>query len=118
MLAFLTVGSTRFDALVQSVLSSPVLSSLRAKGYTRLTVQCGDSNFELASSIPNSRNYLEKDGVSIELWKFKPSLQEEYERADLVIGHAGMPCTKCHQVVAEDIQDLGLFSTYSDLRNQ
>jgi beta-1,4-N-acetylglucosaminyltransferase len=35
--------------------------------------------------------HIEKDGISIEIWKFKPSLQEEYERADLVISHAGMP---------------------------
>jgi beta-1,4-N-acetylglucosaminyltransferase len=91
MLAFVTVGSTSFDSLVQSVLSSPVLLSLRAKGYTSLSVQCGDSNFELASSISHSRNWsLERDGIRVELWKFKPSLQEEYERADLVISHAGM----------------------------
>lgn len=25
----------------------------------------------------------------VKLWKFKPSLEEEYERADLVISHAG-----------------------------
>jgi beta-1,4-N-acetylglucosaminyltransferase len=86
MHAFVTVGSTSFDSLVQSVLSSSVLFTLRNKGYTSLAVQCGDSNFELAS-ITHS---LERDGIGVELWKFKPSLQEEYERADLVISHAGM----------------------------
>ena len=92
MLAFVTVGSTRFDSLVQTVLSSPVLTSLHAKGYSCLTVQCGDSKFELTGSISDPRSWsFQRNGVSVELWKFKPSLQEEYERADLVISHAGIP---------------------------
>ena len=92
MHAFVTVGSTSFDSLVQSVISSQVLFSLRVKGYSRLSIQCGDSNFELASFISHSPDWsLERNGISIELWKFKPSLREEYERADLVISHAGMP---------------------------
>jgi len=102
LLAFVTVGSTRFDSLVQSALSSPVLFSLSVKGYTRLAIQCGDSSFELASTITHSRNWsFEREGISVELWKFKPSLQEEYERADLVISHAGMPRNKKSQVVAK-----------------
>ncbi|KAG5639528.1 hypothetical protein H0H81_000673 [Sphagnurus paluster] len=91
MLAFVTVGSTRFDSLVQSVLEPSVLASLRRKGYTKLVVQCGNSSFELERSLAfGARNLtLERDGVAIELWKFKPTLQEEYESADLVISHAG-----------------------------
>ncbi|KAG6919934.1 hypothetical protein DXG01_013283 [Tephrocybe rancida] len=90
MLAFATVGSTRFDSLVQSILSLPVLSALRLKGYTQVVVQCGNSSFELASSISSGRELtVEKDGVEIELWKFKPTLQDDYEKADLVISHAG-----------------------------
>lgn len=90
MLAFVTVGSTRFDSLVQSVLSPPILSTLRLKGYTKLVVQCGNSNFELASSISGERSLaVEREGVDIELWKFKPTLQKEYETADLVISHGG-----------------------------
>ncbi|KAF8061584.1 glycosyltransferase family 1 protein [Lyophyllum atratum] len=90
MLAFVTVGSTRFDSLVESVLSSPVLSSLRLKGYTQLVVQCGNSSFELASSVKSEGSLgMEREGVAIELWKFKPTLEKEYGDADLVISHAG-----------------------------
>ncbi|THU86438.1 glycosyl transferase [Dendrothele bispora CBS 962.96] len=90
MLAFVTVGSTRFDSLVDRVLSEEVLASLRGRGYTKLVVQCGNSAFGHANLLQQETElHLEKDGVSIELWKFKPSLQEEYERADLVISHAG-----------------------------
>jgi beta-1,4-N-acetylglucosaminyltransferase len=90
MRAFVTVGSTKFDALVQTVLSKPILGCLRQKGYTHLTVQCGKSDFDWAASGGSSGTTLEVHGVQIEIWHFKPSLQAEYERADLVISHAGM----------------------------
>ncbi|KAG6881975.1 hypothetical protein C0992_013029 [Termitomyces sp. T32_za158] len=90
MLAFVTVGSTQFDALVQAILSPAVLSALRRKNYNQLIVQCGNSNFELASSINGGGQFsVEREGINIELWKFKPTLQREYEKADLVISHAG-----------------------------
>ncbi|KAG6821066.1 hypothetical protein H0H93_007225 [Arthromyces matolae] len=90
MLAFVTVGSTQFDALVQATLSPTVLSTLRRKDYTRLIVQCGNSNFELASAISEGQKLvIEREGVDIELWKFKSTLQDVYEKADLIISHAG-----------------------------
>ncbi|KAH0584356.1 UDP-N-acetylglucosamine transferase subunit alg13 [Termitomyces sp. J132] len=89
MLVFATVGSTQFDSLVQAILSPSVLSTLRRKGYHQLVVQCGNSNFESASSISGGQLNIEKEGIDIELWKFKPTLQNEYEKADLVISHAG-----------------------------
>jgi beta-1,4-N-acetylglucosaminyltransferase len=90
MSAFVTVGSTQFDSLVQTVLSEPVLRSLRQRGYCNLVVQCGNSNFDMAKSIGDSVLRLQAEGVDIEIWKFKPSLIPEYHRADLVISHAGM----------------------------
>lgn len=93
MLAFLTVGSTKFDSLVQAALSKAVLNSLIQKGYTELIIQCGNSDFELASSTTGSHQEVlnvVQNGVNITLWKFKPSLEKEYARADIVISHAGM----------------------------
>ena len=90
MHAFVTVGSTRFDTLVQAIFMEDVLSSLCRKGYTRLVVQCGNSTFELASAIKNGNTHrTNRAGVDIEFWSYKPSLQEDYEKADLVISHAG-----------------------------
>jgi len=92
MHAFVTVGSTRFDALVQAVFTEDVLSSLCRKGYTSLVVQCGNSAFELASAIRDGDTHkMSRAGVDIEFWTYKPSLQEDYEKADLVISHAGRP---------------------------
>jgi hypothetical protein len=95
MLAFTTVGSTKFDALVGAVLSKPVLAALRLQGYTTLVVQCGMSEVDLGTSggkFAGDMTKLQKDGLDIEIWKFKPSLDTEYDRADLVISHAGV----CH----------------------
>ena len=90
MYAFVTVGSTRFNALVQAVFTEDVLSSLCRKGYRSLIVQCGNSVFEMVSAIQNGGTCkMSKAGVDIEFWPYKPSLQEDYEKADLVISHAG-----------------------------
>ncbi|KAF8894674.1 glycosyltransferase family 1 protein [Infundibulicybe gibba] len=90
MRAFVTIGSTRFDTLIQSVFSQPLLSSLHQRGYTQLVVQCGNSDFESASQLSDGKSIsLSMHNVEIEYWKFKPSLQVEYERADLIISHAG-----------------------------
>jgi beta-1,4-N-acetylglucosaminyltransferase len=86
MLAFVTVGSTSFDALVQRVLSEPVLHILRLKGYSTVVVQYGTSDL---NSISETHWPLVKYGVHIEVWPFKTSLQSTYEEADLVISHAG-----------------------------
>jgi len=91
MLAFVTVGSTRFDALVASIFTEQVLVSFHQKGYTNLVVQCGDSNFELAESVKNGETVtLSRWGVEIGVWRFKNSLEGEFEKADLIISHAGM----------------------------
>ncbi|KAF9264767.1 hypothetical protein L218DRAFT_1025242 [Marasmius fiardii PR-910] len=90
MLAFVTVGSTRFDNLVNCVLSQPVLSSLQSKGYTQLIIQCGSSDFELRYLLQGKDVFMsEKGGIRIECWEYRASLRGEYERADLVISHAG-----------------------------
>ncbi|THG99195.1 hypothetical protein EW026_g3118 [Hermanssonia centrifuga] len=91
MHAFVTVGSTRFDALVKHALSDVVIDVLRTKGYSDIVVQCGNSDFDRSVYTLEGDTWtrnLEGEG-SIEVWKFKPTLQQEYERADLVISHAG-----------------------------
>lgn len=88
---FVTVGSTQFDSLVQAIFSDNVLDALRARGYSKLVVQAGNSKFDI-SRFEQSGDHLLRvavNGIEIEAWKFKPSLQEEYEQADLVISHAG-----------------------------
>jgi len=89
MLVFVTVGSTQFDTLVQAVLSKPILRCLSRKGYSCLVVQCGTSDLDYARSVRDAGITFHEEDVQIEIWRFKPSLQTEYERAHLVISHAG-----------------------------
>lgn len=90
MHAFLSVGSTRFDSLVSSAFQERFLSCLQRKGFHSLVVQCGNSAFDLADTLEDGKKLkLTKSGIEIEYWKFQPSLEEEYQKADLVISHAG-----------------------------
>ena len=92
MLVFITVGSTKFDSLIQSVLTDDILEAFRAKGYTHITVQCGNSQFDLPPGVTAYEGgwTFEREGVQLEIWKFKPSLEEDYNEADLVVSHAGL----------------------------
>lgn len=93
MRAFVTVGSTSFDELVEAVFSQSVLQALFKKGFTHLVVQCG--KYPLASelrdiSVDGPWIWTE-EGIQVDSWRYKPSLKDEYDAADLVISHAGTP---------------------------
>lgn len=87
--AFVTVGSTKFDALIQQVLTDVTLQTFSNNGFTDLVIQAGNS------ALPASWNLIGEDvrrdigGLTVTVWKFKTSLSEEIERADLVVSHAG-----------------------------
>ncbi|KDQ07932.1 glycosyltransferase family 1 protein [Botryobasidium botryosum FD-172 SS1] len=85
---FVTVGSTRFDALVDAVLRRETIAALKRKGYSNMVVQCGNSPVDnLTGSGPVWQD--ERDGLRLDIWRFKPSIADEVYRADLVISHAG-----------------------------
>lgn len=82
---FVTVGSTKFDKLVEKILSNDIASHLLDLGFNRLILQVGDSTY-------NSEQVetLQKDfNLDIEVYKYKSSILEDIERADVVVGHAG-----------------------------
>ncbi|XP_052741028.1 UDP-N-acetylglucosamine transferase subunit ALG13 homolog [Bicyclus anynana] len=78
---FITVGTTRFDLLCQSIQQPAVLRALNKLGYREITFQIGNSDCE--------PGHYEKEGVKIEMYRFKDSLKEDMRSADLVISHAG-----------------------------
>lgn len=84
MQAFVTVGSTRFDDLIDAATSEDFLTRLSASGYNRLVVQYGNS--KLRQQFRDGTSH----GVEVTAWPFKPNLSEEYLAADLVISHAGL----------------------------
>ena len=84
MQAFVTVGSTKFDDLIDAIASEQFLTRLLARGYTRLVIQYGNSKLREPFHTGASQ------GVNVISWPFKPSLAEEYHAADLIISHAGL----------------------------
>lgn len=80
MIALVTVGSTKFDALIDFALSRDCLDALRDREFTKLIVQYGNSKWP--ANVP--------EGIlSIAAYKFKPTLDEDVQAADLIISHAG-----------------------------
>lgn len=78
---FITVGTTRFDLLCESIMKSSVLSALKKIGCKEVTFQIGNSDAEPGS--------YEKEDVKLSLYRFKDNIQEDIKNSDLVISHAG-----------------------------
>ncbi|GAB1869347.1 N-acetylglucosaminyldiphosphodolichol N-acetylglucosaminyltransferase [Camponotus japonicus] len=79
---FVTVGTTKFDNLITTVLSREVLEALSARNYRHLILQIGNSNLEPDCT---ARYGFDK----IETFKLSPSIGKYMQSADLVISHAG-----------------------------
>jgi len=79
---FVTVGTTKFDDLITTVLSRAVLEALSARNYKRLILQIGNSSLELNCTARCGFRKIETFGLS-------PSIREYMQLADLVISHAG-----------------------------
>ena len=57
------------------------LQVLKSQGYSKLLLQIGRGSFE-----PDKQN---SEGVHIEYYRYKDSIHNDIEEADLVISHAG-----------------------------
>ncbi|XP_029297877.1 UDP-N-acetylglucosamine transferase subunit ALG13 homolog [Cottoperca gobio] len=78
---FVTVGTTSFDELIESVTCPETVQALKARGYERLVLQVGrGSLLPAADRCPH---------VRLEAYRFKGSIAEDLKQADLVISHAG-----------------------------
>lgn len=79
--AFVTVGTTLFQALVDSATSDEAIQWLTNNGFTRLIVQYG-------KGVP-PRLPAPSEQLAVETYDFKPSLDADMKAADLIICHAG-----------------------------
>ncbi|KAG8947026.1 N-acetylglucosaminyldiphosphodolichol N-acetylglucosaminyltransferase catalytic subunit alg13 [Tulasnella sp. 424] len=87
--AFVTVGSTKFDALIQQVLNDATIQAFLKNSFTDLVVQAGNSVLPATWNLIGKDLKKDVDGLTITVWRFKASLKEEIDGADLVISHAG-----------------------------
>lgn len=101
-LAVVTVGSTRFDKLVDAVARESVCETLRTElGITRVLLQYGTGSFPLsittttttttAAAVDNADEVQVGvcGGVTIEAFRYRSGLDRWVRRADVVITHAG-----------------------------
>lgn len=87
---FVTVGTTKFDALIRAVDQGAVADALAACGYTRLVMQVGASGYTPHRLFPpNSRVGRTHAGLAVEYFDYAPSLADHLASAALVISHAG-----------------------------
>ncbi|KAI1898193.1 hypothetical protein AGOR_G00069830 [Albula goreensis] len=78
---FVTVGTTSFDELIESVTSQEATQILSDLGYEKLVLQVGRG-----SVVPGSDSC---GGLFVDAFRFKDSIAGDIRDADLVISHAG-----------------------------
>lgn len=78
---FLTVGTTSFDELISCMSSEHTISTLKDLGYNRLLLQIGRGTVEPKSYSTAS--------FTLDVFRYKDSVAEDIQNADLVISHAG-----------------------------
>eukprot|EP00798_Chlamydomonas_sp_ICE-L_P028080 gene28080-31188_t len=87
---FVTVGTTKFDALIEAVDTVEFAEAAKSKGFDRLVIQRGDGAYVPHNLVDQgkSTNVL-ANGVEIEFFDYAASLSEHMSAAELVISHAG-----------------------------
>ena len=78
---FVTVGTTKFDQLVNAVTSKIALEWMECNGFSSLTIQHG------RGAKPEILTH--SSSIKIQSYDFRPSLKEDMEHADLILSHAG-----------------------------
>ncbi|KCV71715.1 hypothetical protein H696_01137 [Fonticula alba] len=87
---FVTVGTTRFDMLIQAISDPAFHISLIDLGVQALCVQAGVSPWPGDPVLPLSTTVVHNGrALAIQVVDYLPSLTESYDSADLVICHAG-----------------------------
>lgn len=77
---FVTVGTTRFDALIEQVHNPRFFNLIEKKGFRSLTIQYGHSPLPPAAIPPH---------LSVTTYAFKPTLLPDFKQADLVVSSGG-----------------------------
>ncbi|ETK83732.1 hypothetical protein F441_11396 [Phytophthora nicotianae CJ01A1] len=80
MHAFVTVGTTKFDALIVALDTDACLSALVARGFTSLRMQIGHGEHQPRATFP---------GLTLSFYRHDPQYKRDVSEADLIISHAG-----------------------------
>ncbi|DBA82262.1 TPA: hypothetical protein ACH3X2_000532 [Trebouxia sp. C0005] len=87
---FVTVGTTKFDALIQAVDTIEIADALVKQGCTALVIQKGAGRYQVQTLVPLGRQHHQhSNGLQVQVFEFAPSLADYMKQADLIISHAG-----------------------------
>jgi beta-1,4-N-acetylglucosaminyltransferase len=78
-----TVGTTSFDELIETVLKESFLDAARGLGIRKLTLQVGNGRFD-PDKVMKHVGF-----AAVEAFRYKPSLSDCVARADVVVCHGG-----------------------------
>ncbi|XP_015791019.1 UDP-N-acetylglucosamine transferase subunit ALG13 homolog [Tetranychus urticae] len=78
---FVTVGTTRFDSLIDKILDPSTIKLLQDIGCKKLTIQKGSSPAKTLIPQPT--------GIDVEVFDYAPTIIDHIEKANFVIGHSG-----------------------------
>ena len=89
-IAFVTVGSTKFETLIDRLLDDDILNTLGKYKFTKMIIQMGNGMHKHLNVTEEKKSLeLMKNNIEIIAYKYKPSIRHDLEQADLVISHAG-----------------------------
>ncbi|CEG43716.1 udp-n-acetylglucosamine transferase [Plasmopara halstedii] len=80
MHAFVTVGTTKFDALIEALDTDACLSALVSRGFTSIRMQIGHGKHVPRASF---------SGLLMSYYRHDPQYKRDVAAADLIISHAG-----------------------------
>ena len=91
---FVTVGTTKFEGLINRILNNDILALLNKLQFTTIILQIGngihsDETLQAMSQDRNASVEFTKQGIKIEAYRYKSTLKDDLLKADLVISHAG-----------------------------
>eukprot|EP01066_Platyproteum_vivax_P011870 Platyproteum_vivax@DN5381_c0_g1_i1.p1 len=79
---FVTVGTTDFDNLIRHVDTDEFINQAWQEGYRSISLQTGRGEYHVKTLLESKR-------LAVEVYNFKPSLEDDMKNADLIISHAG-----------------------------
>ncbi len=83
-----TVGTTKFDLLIDTILTEQVSRELLELGYTNWRLQIGKASIDVRTKIEQFKLAISSK-IRVEVFEYKSSLEGDFEWSHLVIGHAG-----------------------------
>ena len=90
-IVFVTVGSTKFERLIDRLLDEDILNILNKYSFNKMIIQMGNGKHKLLNIEDGkiSIDLVAKNNIKINAYEYKPSIRQDLEQADLVISHAG-----------------------------